>query len=127
MKGGIEMPWTKKDYPDSMKNLDPNIREKAIEIANELVEDGYEDQRAIPIAITQAKEWYTNRGEKVSDDITHHLKPGHDKWVLESLDGIEKWTFEKKEQAMAKVKELSKENKIKVMIHDSKGQFQKVY
>lgn len=50
------MPWTKQDYPDSMKNLDEDVREKAIDIANTLVEDkDYDEGRAISIAISQAK------------------------------------------------------------------------
>ncbi len=32
------MVWNKNDYPDSFKNLDDNVRNKAIEIANALVE-----------------------------------------------------------------------------------------
>ncbi len=49
------MPWDKNDYPAAMKNLDKDVREKAIEIANALLEEGYEDGRAIPIAIDRAK------------------------------------------------------------------------
>ncbi|CAH0347329.1 MULTISPECIES: hypothetical protein [unclassified Bacillus (in: firmicutes)] len=49
------MPWSKDDYPDAMKNLDADVRNKAIEIANALLDDGYEDGRAIPIAIDRAK------------------------------------------------------------------------
>ena len=49
------MPWDKKNYPDSIKNLDKKVREKAIEIANSLLEDGMEEGRAIAIAISQAK------------------------------------------------------------------------
>ena len=33
------MPWTDKNYPQSMKNLMAPVRRKAIEIANALVED----------------------------------------------------------------------------------------
>lgn len=51
------MPWTENDYPSSMKNLDENVRNKAIEIANALLEDDYEEGRAIAIGISQAKEW----------------------------------------------------------------------
>ena len=40
------MPWTKSDYPDSMKDLEIHVREKAIEIANALLRDGYEEGRA---------------------------------------------------------------------------------
>lgn len=54
------MPWTWQRYPDSMKNLPVRIRHKAIDIANALLDDGYEESRAIPIAIAQAKEWHEN-------------------------------------------------------------------
>lgn len=51
------MPWSKDDYPDSMKGLDPQVRDKAIDIANTLVEDeNYDEGRAIAIAQSQAKE-----------------------------------------------------------------------
>ncbi|MDR4926037.1 hypothetical protein [Peribacillus simplex] len=49
------MPWNKNDHPNSMKNLDKDVREKAIEIANALLDEGYEDGKAIPIAIDRAK------------------------------------------------------------------------
>ncbi|MBE1442275.1 DUF2188 domain-containing protein [Paenibacillus sp. OAS669] len=51
------MPWKKNDYPASMKHLDPRVRGKAIEIANALLEEGYEEGRAIAIATAQAKRW----------------------------------------------------------------------
>ncbi|GIP35691.1 hypothetical protein [Paenibacillus sp. J2TS4] len=51
------MPWNKKDYPLSMKNLEPRVRNKAIEIANALLEEHYEEGRAISIATAKAKEW----------------------------------------------------------------------
>ena len=76
------MPWTKNDYPDSVKNLDIPVRYKAIEIANRLVEDGYEEGRAISIAISQSKDWYEKRGENVSSEITHHLVPREDDWII---------------------------------------------
>ena len=59
------MPWTKDDYPDSMKNLMAEVRNKAIDIANALMEDGYEEDRAIPIAISQAEKWAENHGKQV--------------------------------------------------------------
>ena len=51
------MPWDSAHYPDSMKHLPEDAREKAIEIANALLEDGMEEDRAIRIAIAKAKEW----------------------------------------------------------------------
>ena len=56
------MAWSKEDYPESLKNLDTEVRNKAIEIANALVEDKHmEAGKAIPIAISTAKEWADNR------------------------------------------------------------------
>ena len=39
------MPWTKRDYPVSMKNLPGEVRNKAIEIANALLEEKNMDER----------------------------------------------------------------------------------
>lgn len=120
------MPWTKKDYPDSMKNLDESVRNKAIEIANELEEDNYEEGRAISIAIAQAKKWNDNRGGETTSEITHHLVPDQDKWILKPMDDGKQMEFDTKEKAMEKIKDLEQSEKIKVMVHDSDGNFQKV-
>ena len=55
------LPWDENYYPRSMANLPFEIRVKAIEIANALLEEGYEEGRAIRIAIAKAKEWAANR------------------------------------------------------------------
>ena len=54
------MYWTKNEYPSDMRHLPERIREKAIEIANELQTQGYQEMKAIPIAIAQAREWWRN-------------------------------------------------------------------
>lgn len=58
------MPWNMQDYPESLKNFDPLIRKKAIDIANALLQQGYSDDRAIPIATEQAKKWHENASDK---------------------------------------------------------------
>ena len=40
-----------------MRNLPPEVRSKAIEIANALLAEGYDDGTAIRIAIAKAKQW----------------------------------------------------------------------
>jgi len=50
-------PWSESYYPRSMAHLAPIVRAKAIEIANALLAEGYEEGRAIRIAIAQAKRW----------------------------------------------------------------------
>lgn len=52
------MPWSESHFPRSMANLPPRVRAKAIEIANALLEQGYEEGQAIRIAIAQAKRWF---------------------------------------------------------------------
>lgn len=50
------MPWTKKDYPPAMKNLSVRVRNKAVEIANAILDEGNLDEGAvIAIAISKAK------------------------------------------------------------------------
>jgi uncharacterized protein YdaT len=56
------MPWDEYRYPAALQNLAPLIRAKAIEIANALLEEGYEEGMAIRIAIAKAKDWGERRG-----------------------------------------------------------------
>jgi hypothetical protein len=51
------MPWNSTYYPASMKNLLPVLREKAIEIANALLQEGMDEGKAIRIAIAKVEEW----------------------------------------------------------------------
>jgi uncharacterized protein YdaT len=55
------MPWTTDRYQVSMKRLPPTVREKAIEIANALLAEGYPEGQAIRIAIARAKQWVQRR------------------------------------------------------------------
>lgn len=49
------------------ENLDKLTRKKAIDIANALLDEGYPDNRAIPIAIDQAKKWYEDASESENE------------------------------------------------------------
>lgn len=56
------MPWNESHFPRAMAHLAPPARAKAISIANALLEQGYEEGRAIRIAIARARRWATARG-----------------------------------------------------------------
>ena len=43
------MPWDEDRYPASMSHLPVSVRRKAIEIANALLEEGYDEGKAIPL------------------------------------------------------------------------------
>lgn len=71
------MSYTKSDYPNTLKNLDETTRIKAIDILNAMLEEGYEEQHAIPIAISQAKEWAEDADKEEKEtlfnkDLTQH-------------------------------------------------------
>ncbi len=51
------MPWSEAHFPNAMLNLPVEMRTKAIEIANALLGQGYDEGKAIRIAIAQAKRW----------------------------------------------------------------------
>lgn len=51
------MPWTEDRFPSAMRNLDPDVRRKAIEIANALLREGCDEGFAIRVAIARAHEW----------------------------------------------------------------------
>ena len=57
------MPWNSDYFPASMKHLPPPVREKAVEIANALLEEGMDEGKAIRIAIAKAKEWAERQDE----------------------------------------------------------------
>ena len=63
------MAFDRRNYPNSMKNLDKIVRDKAIDIANAMLEDGYDEDNAIPIAIAQAKEWASDASKFEKEQI----------------------------------------------------------
>jgi uncharacterized protein YdaT len=58
------MPWHNGDYPPSYKNQPAELREKAVEIANALLQDGAEEAIAIATGLRQARELLENHKEK---------------------------------------------------------------
>ena len=72
------MPWNHNDYPESFKNLNEDVRDKAIEIANALLKDGMEEGRAIAIATEKAREFIG--GHKKQE--VYHVTVHEDGWQL---------------------------------------------
>jgi uncharacterized protein YdaT len=58
------MPWYNGDYPPSYKNQPLKLREKAVEIANALLEEGEEEGVAIATGLKRAREYFKNHKEK---------------------------------------------------------------
>lgn len=146
------MPWNMKDYPASMKNLDPLVRKKAIAIANALLEEGYPDTRAIPIATSQAEKWYDDataeekkdfqkakapqkndphspnkQAKKLMDaDVKVTYEDGH--WIVISDNAKQASdTFDKKEAAVTRGKEVAENKGSSVHIYKQDGTLQESF
>jgi uncharacterized protein YdaT len=54
------MAWTKNHYPDEFKSLSPYIREKAIELVNDLIAGGMSEHDAIAVTKQQVEHLQEN-------------------------------------------------------------------
>lgn len=142
------MPWNLSDYPDSLKNLDQVVRKKAIDIGNALLEEGYDDDRAIPIATSQAKEWADNASEDELKSYKYDDRPSkqdsHDSQAnAELLDNDvlvyfeeDEWkvrtkeakradsTYENKNNAVDRAKEIAENKETSVIRFTKDGERQ---
>jgi uncharacterized protein YdaT len=135
------MPWNKTDYPNSMKNLPGKVRNKAIEIANALLEEGKIGDEGILIAtaISRAKDWAANRGisfEPIASDAktTDVKEHGEDqyvipqegrKWAVKREGKKGKRIYRNKPEAVKEAKEKAKKSKGTVTIQKRTGKVEK--
>ena len=142
------MPWNMQNYPDSMKNMEPLVRKKAIDIANAMEEEGYEEKQLIPIAQSQSKEWYKKASKEDKEFFEKEENPkktdSHDSSSNEELiennvlvyyeDDLWKVktkeaqradsTFENKEDAVKRATEIAKKRDTNVIIYKQDGEIQ---
>lgn len=67
-KGGI-MPWYNGDYPPSYKNQPKYIRDKATEIANEILGESGDEGIAIATGLKKAREYFNEHPEQKDDPV----------------------------------------------------------
>lgn len=141
MKGEMEMPYTMNDYPDSLKNMEKLERKKAIDIINALLEEGYDEGRAIPIGTEQAQEWYQDASQKELDElknekVTDHEKdPGSqggkiadnnvevffedDEWKVQTKGAKRPSnTYDNKNDAISRAKEIAENRGAETIVHN---------
>lgn len=146
--GGILMPWSLEDHPSAYKNLDRTLKKKAIDIANGLLANGYDDDEAIPISISQAKEWAANASKEEQQAVKYGKKPrkqdSHeqqsnpdlldsdvlvyyekDNWLVKS-EGAKQAadTFKTKEEALERAKEIADNKDTSVIQYTKDGKKQ---
>ena len=109
------MRWTREQYPKEFENLEAEVKEQAIEIANRLlVEKGYSEQRAISTAMAQAQDMNApgaTMGNVVSDKIEEdELGIDNTQWKRGRDDQNEVYSA-KQERANADVEPSGKPDK----------------
>ncbi|MCI3985720.1 DUF2188 domain-containing protein [Bacillus vallismortis] len=144
------MPWSMKDYPASFKNLEKPVKKKAIDIANAMIDEGYEDGRAIPIATSKAKEWAENASKEEIDDFLKHddvterdeeSSSGNGPELMDKAEHVIKhkngWAVkaedakrvsevkDTKEEAVERAKEIAAHKGTEVVVHLADGSVQK--
>jgi len=58
------MPWYNGDYPPSYKNQPEKLRNKAVEIANEMLNEGVDEGIAIATGLKRAREHFKSESGK---------------------------------------------------------------
>lgn len=118
------MPWTKRDYPASMKNLPTATRHKAIEMANALLREGYEESRAIAIAQDQAREWARNHGKDGGAQRVH-VEPHNRGWAVRSEDAQRPTkVYERKDDAIKRAQSMAQQRGATLAVHKADGTIQ---
>ena len=132
------MPWTKQTYPPSMKNLPAAVRNKAVEIANALLDERkMEEGIVIATAISRAKDWAENRGKQSEaptgrskkTDVKKHgedryVVPAGDDWAVKKEKGKKEAVFATKDKAVSKAKKEAKAANASVTIQGKKGKIE---
>ncbi|QHE51012.1 DUF2188 domain-containing protein [Pontibacillus sp. HMF3514] len=149
------MPWDTNDYPSSLKNLDTAVRKKAIDIGNAMLDEGYDEGQAIPIATEQAKEWFENASEKEINQVKQmsdedlkardkedkqyenrpellekgeHVVSHEDGWAVQAEDAKKPSdTYENKSDAIERAKEIAQNKGTSAIIHRKDGSIQDQY
>ena len=132
------MPWTKRDYPDSMKNLPAAVRDKAIGIANALLKQRDIDEGiVIATAISRAKDWAVNHGKKAeashgashTTDVKHHgadryVIPVEDGWRVKREGASRAVKYDTKREAVMHAREEAKHDNASLTIQGRDGKIQ---
>ena len=131
------MPWNKKNYPRSLKNFTPEVRDKAIEIGNALLAEGNLDEGiAIATAISRAKDWAANRDieirandeGKITDVKEHgqdqYVIPRNGKWAVKTEKEDDESPFNIKSEAVKFARQKAKEANAAIVIQRKDGKIQ---
>lgn len=118
------MSFKNKINPASFNFLRPEVKKKAIEIANSLLRAGLEERVIELIASSNAKLWACHcLNESAGKKNLHvHLVPHPKGWALISEDATSVYfTISSKNDALSKARSYAKNQKLRLYIHSLSG------
>jgi uncharacterized protein YdaT len=99
------------------RNAEGLKREKSLDIANALIEEGYEEGRAFSIAIAQIKERIGN------STPVQHIIPHPNGWAVKAEKAS--YVFDTKKEALKKGQQIASTQKTRLVIHRQDGTIEK--
>jgi uncharacterized protein YdaT len=118
------MAWTTGDFPTEMAGLEPEIRAQAVQIANQLLQEGHQEDTAVAVAISRAK--MSVREEKqspIENDL--HVVMHNTGWAIKREQSKENEylfsDFETRDKALAKAIEIGRYEGVSVVVHAEDG------
>jgi hypothetical protein len=100
------------------------MRERAIEIASALIDEGYDENNAMFVAIAQARHWAENSADQNRDQNLHVI-PHPQGWALRRpLSDPSIFIFPTRDEACEYAYDMAEQDGTLVMIHDASGQIE---
>ncbi|HET6725263.1 MAG TPA: DUF2188 domain-containing protein [Gammaproteobacteria bacterium] len=112
---------TTQDYPPEMAHLAPEVRERAVKLLHELVEEGYPEVQAIPLAIRRvaANHRTEEAGDVAEAEAEKYVTPHEEGWAVVSPTGEHQTSlYATKEEALAKARELARKEHSRIRVED---------
>lgn len=116
------MKWQEKlsvdNIPTELLNLTSELRHKAIEIANNLIDEGFQIPVAINLAAANVSRWAGIGAPEESQ----HVVPHPDGWAVMRLDAAKPTVVtDVKDEAVTRAREIAKNQKTVLVIHGQDG------
>lgn len=116
------MPWTNEKYPNSLKNLSVEVRHKAIEVANALLDEHYDEGHAIAIATVTAKKWADRRDDHPDGDRLLHVMPHPHGWAIRRTDAARaSFVLDTLDSAYEKAVDIARAENLDLVLHEESG------
>lgn len=109
------------NLPDNMLELAGDLRQKAVDTANSLMDQGYK----VPVAVSMATERARNWGGLPDGTLGHHVIPYDNGWGVMKADADQpSVVLPTKQEAVDRGREIARNQHGKLVIHGEDGTVQ---